>query len=93
MPSSRDDPLSGGDMPPPAVPSKTTGASSGGGGGMAGKFANAFRRQTAEEKEAKRREKSRKNGDLSRSKTLGGSSRMDVIDKLDLSGIHGSSSE
>lgn len=61
---------------------------------MANKFANAFRRQTAEEKAAKRNERQRRaNGEMGRSKTVTGSSRMDVIDKLDLSGIHGSSSE
>ncbi|PWN46714.1 hypothetical protein IE53DRAFT_407821 [Violaceomyces palustris] len=57
---------------------------------MAGKFANAFRRQTAEEKEAKRREKeARMNKEISKSAAK--SSRMDIIDRLDLSGIHGSS--
>jgi hypothetical protein len=59
---------------------------------MVGKFASAFKRQTAEEKEAKRRDKAQKNGQMSRSNTIGGS-RMDVIDKLDASGIHGSSRE
>ncbi|UZJ55908.1 hypothetical protein CBS101457_005228 [Exobasidium rhododendri] len=64
---------------PPIPPSK----------GM-GKIASAFRRQTTEGKEAKRREKERRmNKAIDDSTTK--SSRMDVIDRLDLSGIHGSS--
>jgi hypothetical protein len=71
------DPLSGGAMPPRS---------------MGARFAAAFRRQTSEEKEIKRKEKERRmRGEMSRHESK--SSRMDVIDKLDMSGIHGSSSE
>lgn len=66
---------------PPLLPSKTI--------GMAGKFAGAFRRQTEEEREARRRKAERSKRDVGRSKTVSG--RMDVIDQMDLSGIHGSS--
>lgn len=57
--------------------------------GMGSKFANAFKRQTAEEKEAKRREKEKRmNREIN--KSAYNSSRMDVIDRLDLSGLNGS---
>lgn len=57
--------------------------------GMGAKFANAFKRQTAEEKEAKRREKEKRmNREIG--KSAYNSSRMDVIDRLDLSGLNGS---
>ncbi|EPQ27458.1 uncharacterized protein PFL1_04996 [Pseudozyma flocculosa PF-1] len=66
---------------PPPPPAKS---------GMAGKFANAFRRQTAEEKEAKRKAKeARMHEEINKSAAK--SSRMDVIDRLDLSGINGAS--
>lgn len=55
-----------------------------------GRIANAFRRQTTEEKEAKRREKEKRMNKAIDDSTMK-SSRMDVIDRLDLSGIHGSS--
>lgn len=66
---------------PPAPPAKST--------GMTGKFAQAFRRQTDEEREARRKKAERSKKELGRSKTTGG--RMDIIDQMDLSGIHGSS--
>ncbi|PWN27983.1 hypothetical protein BDZ90DRAFT_231756 [Jaminaea rosea] len=70
----------------PLPPSKSSGG--GGGGGMAGRFANAFRRQTTEEREARRRRQAEeKNKGVGRSKTM--NSRMDIIDQLDISGIHG----
>ena len=56
------------------------------------RFANAFRRQTTEDKEAKRREKERRMHKAIDDSTMK-SSRMDIIDRLDLSGIHGSSRE
>ena len=68
-------------LPPPPPPAKS---------GMAGKFANAFRKQTAEEKEAKRRAKeARMQEEISKSSAK--TTRMDVIDRLDLSGINGAS--
>lgn len=67
------------EAPPPPPPTKTL-----------GKFANAFRRQTNEEKEAKRKEKERRMNKAIDDSTIK-SSRMDIIDRLDLSGIHGSS--
>lgn len=73
------DPLASG-AAPPAVPAKTA--------GMATKFANAFRRQTNEDKAAKKAA-AKGGAGLGRSKTV--STRMDVIDKLDVSGIHGDS--
>jgi hypothetical protein len=56
------------------------------------KIANAFRRQTPGEKETKRREKEKRMNKAIDDSTIK-SSRMDVIDRLDLSGIHGSSRE
>lgn len=83
---------------PPAVPTKDSYDPLSGSGGagpprsMGARFAAAFRRQTSEEKETKRKEKERRmRGEMSRHESK--SSRMDVIDKLDMSGIHGSSSE
>jgi hypothetical protein len=66
---------------PPLPPSKS----------MA-KIANAFRRQTTEEKEAKKREKAKRMNKAIDDSTIK-NSRMDIIDRLDLSGIHGSSRE
>lgn len=66
---------------PPAPPSK----------GM-NKFSNAFKRQTTEEKEAKRREKEKRMNKAIDDSTMK-SSRMDIIDRMDLSGIHGNSCE
>lgn len=54
---------------------------------MAGRFANAFKRSTTEEREARRRRQAEEKKGLGRSKTL--NSRMDIIDQLDISGIHG----
>jgi hypothetical protein len=71
--------------PPPPVPAKSTTT-------MASKFANAFRRQTTEEKAAKKRAKEQRMNDEI-NKTAHRTSRMDVIDRLDLSGINGSSSK
>lgn len=71
--------------PPPELPPKN-------GNTMAHKFANAFRRQTSDEKEAKRRAKDKRMQDEI-NKTTAKASRMDIIDRLDLSGINGSSSE
>ncbi|KAN0065663.1 hypothetical protein ACQY0O_000793 [Thecaphora frezii] len=74
-------PFENDNLPPPPPPEKS---------GMAGKFANAFRRQTVEEKEAKRKAKeARMHEQIQRSAAK--SSRMDVIDRLDLSGINGAS--
>lgn len=68
---------------PPPKPAKT---------GMGAKFSNAFRKETREDKEARRKEKeARMNKEIS--KGAARSTRMDIIDRLDLSGIHGSSSE
>ncbi|CAO1632597.1 unnamed protein product [Parajaminaea phylloscopi] len=67
--------------PPPPPPAKSS--------GMASKFVGAFRRQTDEEREARRKKADRAKKDLGRSKTMSG--RMDIIDQMDLSGIHGSS--
>lgn len=69
--------------PPPEVPAKTGGTS------MANRFANAFRRQTAEDKAKKRAKDKRMNNEINR--TAARASRMDIIDRLDLSGINGSS--
>lgn len=69
--------------PPPEVPAKS-------GNSMANKFANAFRRQTAEHKAKKRAKDKRMNDEIN--KLAAKSSRMDIIDRLDLSGINGSSS-
>lgn len=89
--SSRRDPLAGPPVPPNNTkPGYQTGGSAsqqGASKGMAGKFASAFRRQTAEEREARRNKNAGK--ELGRSQTY--NPRMDVIDKLDLSGIHGDS--
>lgn len=68
--------------PPPEVPAKSS--------NMANKFANAFRRQTAEDKAKKRAKDKRMNDEIN--KTAAKASRMDIIDRLDLSGINGSSS-
>ncbi|SNX87307.1 uncharacterized protein MEPE_06017 [Melanopsichium pennsylvanicum] len=68
--------------PPPEIPAKS-------GNTMAHKFANAFRRQTAEEKAKKRAKDKRMNDEIK--KTAARTSRMDIIDRLDLSGINGSS--
>ncbi|SPO23702.1 uncharacterized protein UTRI_03771_B [Ustilago trichophora] len=68
--------------PPPEVPAKS-------GNSMANKFANAFRRQTAEDKAKKRAKDKRMNDEIN--KLAAKSSRMDIIDRLDLSGINGSS--
>lgn len=69
---------------PPAAPPKS--------GGMGARFANAFRRQTAEEKEAKRRDKEKRMRE-EMSKHESKSSRMDVIDRLDSTGLYGASRE
>ncbi|KAJ1026871.1 hypothetical protein NDA16_002167 [Ustilago loliicola] len=66
---------------PPPPPAKSTGS------GMASKFARAFGRQTAEDK--KRAKDKRMNDEIN--KTAAKASRMDIIDRLDLSGINGSS--
>ncbi|CDU26304.1 uncharacterized protein SPSC_06498 [Sporisorium scitamineum] len=68
--------------PPPELPPKSANT-------MASKFANAFRSQTADEK-AKRRAKDKRMQDEI-NKTTAKASRMDIIDRLDLSGINGSS--
>lgn len=74
------DPLSASPPPPPKAE------------GIGARFAAAFRRQTTEEKEAKRRDKERRmKGEMSRAESK--NSRMDIIDRLDHSGIHGASSE
>ena len=70
--------------PPPEVPAKS-------GTSMANKFANAFRRQTADDKAKKRAKDKRMNDEINKLATK--SSRMDIIDRLDLSGINGSSSK
>ncbi|PWN42289.1 hypothetical protein IE81DRAFT_137073 [Ceraceosorus guamensis] len=67
---------------PPTAPPKS--------GGMGARFANAFRRQTTEEKEAKRREKEKRMRE-EMSKHESKSSRMDVIDRLDSTGLYGAS--
>ncbi|PWY99600.1 hypothetical protein BCV70DRAFT_226930 [Testicularia cyperi] len=73
-------------LPPPPPPAKSTNTS----GNMASKFANAFRKQTAEDKAAKKRAKEqRMNDEINR--TAAKTSRMDIIDRLDLSGINGAS--
>ncbi|SPO45398.1 uncharacterized protein PSANT_03084 [Moesziomyces antarcticus] len=69
--------------PPPEVPAKTSGTS------MANKFANAFRRTNADDKAKKRAKDKRMNDEIN--KTAARTSRMDIIDRLDLSGINGSS--
>lgn len=56
------------------------------------KFSSHFKRQTPEEKELKRREKEKRMNKAIDESTIK-SSRMDIIDRLDLSGIHGSSCE
>lgn len=66
---------------PPAPPAK----------GMS-KFSQAFKRHTPEEKEAKRREKEKRMHKAIDDSTMK-SSRMDIIDRLDASGIHGNSCE
>ncbi|SAM82331.1 uncharacterized protein UBRO_04674 [Ustilago bromivora] len=66
---------------PPPPPSKSSGT------GMASKFSRAFGRQTAEDK--KRAKDKRMNDEIN--KTTAKASRMDIIDRLDLSGINGSS--
>lgn len=68
--------------PPPPPPSSKS----------MNKFSNAFKRQTTEEKEAKRREKEKRMNKAIDDSTIK-SSRMDVIDRMDLSGIHGNSRE
>ncbi|EST05262.1 Pal1 cell morphology [Kalmanozyma brasiliensis GHG001] len=68
--------------PPPEVPSKS-------GNTMASKFANAFRKQSADDKAKKRAKDKRLNDEIN--KTTAKASRMDIIDRLDLSGINGSS--
>jgi len=58
--------------------------------GMGARLAGAFRKAAGQDKETKRKEKAarmKEEIDRSAAKT----SRMDVIDRLDLSGIHGSS--
>lgn len=70
--------------PPPALPPKS-------GTTMAHKFANAFRRQTSDDKAKKRAKDKRMQDEIN--KTTAKASRMDIIDRLDLSGINGSSSE
>ncbi|CAO1624534.1 unnamed protein product [Sympodiomycopsis kandeliae] len=79
--------LPGEDPLAPPVPTKSeqVPTSTSTAGGMAAKFANAFRRQTNQDKAAKKAQ----NSGLGRSKTV--ATRMDVIDKLDVSGIHGNS--
>lgn len=67
--------------PPPPPPAKSSGT------GMASKFARAFGRQTADDK--KRAKDKRMNDEIN--KTAAKTSRMDIIDRLDLSGINGSS--
>lgn len=57
---------------------------------MSSKFANAFRRQTTEEKAAKKAARDQRLNDEI-NKTATRTSRMDIIDRLDLSGINGSS--
>ncbi len=69
--------------PPPEVPAKASGTS------MANKFANAFRRTNADDKAKKRAKDKRMNDEIN--KTAARTSRMDIIDRLDLSGINGSS--
>lgn len=72
-------------LPPAEAPSRS-------GNTMANKFANAFRRQTPDEKaKAKRAKDKRMNDEIN--KTTAKASRMDIIDRLDLSGINGSSSK
>ncbi|TKY85465.1 hypothetical protein EX895_005627 [Sporisorium graminicola] len=68
--------------PPPALPPKS-------GTTMAHKFANAFRRQTSDDKAKKRAKDKRMQDEIN--KTTAKASRMDIIDRLDLSGINGSS--
>ncbi len=68
---------------PPPPPAKSNGTS------MANKFANAFRRTTAEDKAKKRAKDKRMDDEVN--KTAARASRMDIIDRLDLSGINGSS--
>lgn len=71
-------------LPPPSEPSAKPPTT------MANKFANAFRRQTADDKaKAKRAKEKRMNDEIN--KTTAKASRMDIIDRLDLSGINGSS--
>ncbi|GAC97563.1 hypothetical protein PHSY_005149 [Pseudozyma hubeiensis SY62] len=70
-------------LPPSEQPAKSSHT-------MASKFANAFRRQTPDEKaKAKRAKDKRMNDEIN--KTTARASRMDIIDRLDLSGINGSS--
>lgn len=69
--------------PPPEVPAKASGTS------MANKFANAFRRTNADDKAKKRAKDKRMNDEIN--KIAARTSRMDIIDRLDLSGINGSS--
>ena len=59
-------------------------------GGMGGRFVQAFKKQTADEKEAKRKAKTERMRDQINKSSVK-NSRIDVIDKLDLSGIHGAS--
>ncbi|CBQ73375.1 conserved hypothetical protein [Sporisorium reilianum SRZ2] len=68
--------------PPPELPPKA-------GNAMAHRFANAFRRQTSDEKAKKRAKDKRMQDEIN--KTTAKASRMDIIDRLDLSGINGSS--
>lgn len=68
--------------PPPEVPSKS---------GMAGKFANAFRRNGDDKAKKRAAKDKRMNDEID--KTAARASRMDIIDRLDLSGINGSSSK
>lgn len=60
--------------------------------GMSSKFSQAFKRHTPEEKEAKRREKEKRMHKAIDDSTMK-SSRMDIIDQMDLSGINGKSCE
>lgn len=69
--------------PPPEVPSKSS--------GMANKFRNAFRSQASDDKAKKRAKDKRMNDEIN--KTASRVSRMDIIDRLDLSSINGSSSK
>lgn len=67
-------------LPPPPIAKQ----------GMSSKFSQAFKRHTPEEKEAKRREKEKRMHKAIDDSTMK-SSRMDIIDQMDLSGINGRS--
>lgn len=74
-PASRNRKPSNGQQAPPP-PAKSS--------GLGGRFANAFRRHNTDEKDAKRREKEKR---MQRAIDEAQPTRMDVIDRMDLSGL------